>query len=86
MRGLLICALLLPAPSLFALDLPFRRTPGQIEVQASVNGRPPLWFVVDTGAEYSILDPKSRSRTASRRRLSGSAANSPTTSRWRSEP
>jgi predicted aspartyl protease len=36
--------------------IPFRWTPGQIEVQVSVNGHPGEWFVVDTGAEYSILD------------------------------
>jgi predicted aspartyl protease len=43
---------------LFALAtvIPFRWTPGQIEVQVSVNGAAPAWFVVDTGAEYSILD------------------------------
>jgi predicted aspartyl protease len=35
--------------------IPFRWTPGQIEVQVSVNGTPPVWFIVDTGAEYSIL-------------------------------
>ena len=35
--------------------IPFRWTPGQIEVQVSVNRRPPVWFIVDTGAEYSIL-------------------------------
>ena len=35
--------------------IPFRWTPGQIEVQVSVNGRPPVWFIVDTGAEFSVL-------------------------------
>lgn len=48
--------LLLAAPSAHAIDIPFRWTPGQIEVQVSVNGRAPIWFIVDTGAEYSILD------------------------------
>lgn len=48
--------LLLAAPAAHAIDIPFRWTPGQIEVQVSVNGRPPIWFIVDTGAEYSILD------------------------------
>jgi predicted aspartyl protease len=38
-----------------AISIPFRWTPGQIEVQVSVNGRPPVWFIVDTGAEFSIL-------------------------------
>ena len=46
--------------SLFAAlalaTLPFRWTPGQIEVEVSVNGAAPMRFVVDTGAEYSILD------------------------------
>jgi predicted aspartyl protease len=36
--------------------VPFRWTPGQIEVQVSVNRSTPEWFIVDTGAEYSILD------------------------------
>ena len=35
--------------------IPFRWTPGQIEVEVSVNGRTPVWFIVDTGAEYSIV-------------------------------
>lgn len=48
--------LLAAAPSAHAIDIPFRWTPGQIEVQVSVNGRAPIWFIVDTGAEYSILD------------------------------
>jgi len=36
--------------------VPFRWTPGQIEVQVSVNGDTPVWFILDTGAEFSILD------------------------------
>src|SRR5262245_15297789 len=36
--------------------VPFRWTPGQIEVQVSVNGHEPSWFIVDSGAEFSILD------------------------------
>jgi predicted aspartyl protease len=36
--------------------IPFRWTPGQIEVQVSVNGDAPAWFILDTGAEFSILD------------------------------
>ena len=56
MRLLVVCATLLIAPVLCAVEIPFRWTPGQIEVQVAVNGRAPLWFVVDSGAEYSILD------------------------------
>jgi predicted aspartyl protease len=36
--------------------VPFRWTPGQVEVQVSVNGDAPVWFILDTGAEFSILD------------------------------
>lgn len=36
--------------------VPFRWTPGQIEVEVSVNGTALEWFIVDSGAEYSILD------------------------------
>lgn len=43
------------SPQRFA-TIPFRWTPGQIEVQVSVNDAPAVWFVVDTGAEYSVLD------------------------------
>src|SRR5262245_47198570 len=35
--------------------VPFRWTPGQIEVQVSVNGDAPAWFILDSGAEFSIL-------------------------------
>lgn len=38
------------------IEIPFRWTPGQIEVQVSVNGSGPFWFLLDSGAEYSILD------------------------------
>ncbi|HJQ36788.1 MAG TPA: hypothetical protein VKB93_06600 [Thermoanaerobaculia bacterium] len=41
---------------LAALEIPFRYTPGQIEVQVSLNGRPPIWCVVDSGSDFSILD------------------------------
>src|SRR5690242_3522083 len=41
---------------LLALVIPFRWTPGQLEVEVSVNGAAPVWFIVDTGAEYSIVD------------------------------
>jgi Aspartyl protease len=36
-------------------EAPFRWTPGQIEIEVSVNGRAPLWFILDSGAELSIL-------------------------------
>ena len=37
-------------------EIPFRWTPGQIEVQVSIAGRPPIWCVLDSGAEFSMLD------------------------------
>ena len=37
-------------------EIPFRWTPGQIEVQVSIEGRSPIWFVLDSGAEFSMLD------------------------------
>ena len=37
-------------------EFPFRWTPGQIEVQASFDGRPPIWCILDSGAEISMLD------------------------------
>jgi hypothetical protein len=37
-------------------EIPFRWTPGQIEVQASFEGRPPIWCILDSGAEFSMLD------------------------------
>jgi hypothetical protein len=41
---------------LFAIaTIPFRWTPGQIEVEVSIDRRPPVWFIVDTGAESSIV-------------------------------
>lgn len=39
-----------------AVEIPFRWTPGQIEVQVSIQGRPPIWCVLDSGAEFSMLD------------------------------
>jgi len=36
-------------------DIPFHWTPGQVEIQVSVNGRPPRWFVLDSGAEWTVL-------------------------------
>jgi len=37
------------------VEIPFRWTPGQIEIQVSLNRRPPLWFILDSGAEYSVI-------------------------------
>ncbi len=37
-------------------EIPFRWTPGQIEVQVSIQGRPPIWCILDSGAEFSMLD------------------------------
>jgi Aspartyl protease len=37
-------------------EFPFRWTPGQIEVQASFDDRPPIWCILDSGAEISMLD------------------------------
>ena len=36
--------------------IPFRWTPGQIEIQVSVNGGAPAWFILDSGSEASFLD------------------------------
>ena len=44
------------APAAPIAAVPFRWTPGQIEVEVSVNGDQPAWFILDTGAEFSILD------------------------------
>lgn len=38
------------------MEIPFRWTPGQIEVQVSIEGKPPIWCIVDSGAEFSMLD------------------------------
>lgn len=37
------------------LEIPFHWTPGQVEIEVSVNGRPPRWFVLDSGAEYHVI-------------------------------
>jgi predicted aspartyl protease len=42
--------------------VPFRWTPGQIEIEVSVNGGAPVWFILDTGAEFSILSEELASR------------------------
>jgi hypothetical protein len=39
-----------------ALELPFRWTPGQIEIPVSIDGRAPIWCILDSGAEFSMLD------------------------------
>jgi len=52
-------ALMLAVPLMASAPIsvvPFRWTPGQIEVQVSVNGDAPAWFILDSGAEFSILD------------------------------
>ncbi len=41
---------------LAALEIPFHYTPGQIEVQVSIDGRAPIWCIVDSGSDFSILD------------------------------
>lgn len=51
---MILCTVLLAA-AVSAKTIPFRWTPGQIEVEVSVNGKNPRWFIVDTGAEFSIL-------------------------------
>ena len=38
------------------MEVPFRWTPGQIEIQVSIDGRPPIWCILDSGAEFSMLD------------------------------
>lgn len=39
----------------FVRQIPFSWTPGQIELPVSVNGGEPVTFLLDTGAEYSIV-------------------------------
>jgi Aspartyl protease len=39
-----------------AAEVPFRWTPGQIEIQVSIDRSPPLWCILDSGAEFSMLD------------------------------
>lgn len=59
MRIALLITMLLAATSNAkpaTIEIPFRWTPGQIEVQVSVNGSGRYWFLLDSGAEYSILD------------------------------
>jgi hypothetical protein len=38
------------------MEIPFRWAPGQIEIQVSIQGRPPIWCILDSGAEFSMLD------------------------------
>lgn len=45
-----------------SIEIPFRWTPGQIELQVSINGRDPIWCILDSGAEFSMLD-RETSRT-----------------------
>jgi predicted aspartyl protease len=44
------------APPVGPIQIPFRWTPGQIEVQASFNGRSPIWCIVDSGSDFSMID------------------------------
>ena len=37
-------------------EIPFRWTPGQIEIQVSIEGRAPIWCILDSGAEISMID------------------------------
>ena len=49
--------LLLSSPAKPAsLEIPFRWTPGQIEIQVSIEGKPPIWCLLDSGAEFSMID------------------------------
>jgi Aspartyl protease len=36
-------------------EIRFRWTPGQIEIPVSVQGAPPVTFLLDTGAEFSVI-------------------------------
>src|SRR5262245_18695993 len=52
-------ALMLAVPLMASAPIsvvPFRWTPGQIEVQVSVNSNAPVWFILDSGSEFGILD------------------------------
>lgn len=48
-------ALPLLGPATLVRQIPFAWTPGQIELPVSVNGGAPVTFLLDTGAEYSIV-------------------------------
>ncbi len=43
-------------PGSDAIDVPFELNANHIYLQATVNGSKPLWFLLDTGAEMSVVD------------------------------
>jgi predicted aspartyl protease len=45
-----------PVPKQAPIEIPFEFLHGAIIVQATVNGRGPLWMMLDTGADPSIVD------------------------------
>lgn len=58
MVGVLLAGVLLSAPGAPAgVTIPFKWTPGQIEVAVDVNGTPAT-FLLDTGSEYSIVSTR----------------------------
>jgi len=59
-RLALVVACLFIASSATAktLEFPFRWTPGQIEIEVSIDGRAPIWCILDSGAEFSMVDAK----------------------------
>jgi hypothetical protein len=58
MRMLALVAALSCAASMTAapIEIPFRWTPGQIEIAVIIDGRGPVWCILDSGAEFSMLD------------------------------
>jgi hypothetical protein len=50
---MLLISLLFAAAT--CVDIPFHWTPGQVEIEVSVNGLRPRWFVLDSGAEYHVI-------------------------------
>lgn len=58
MVGVLLAGVLLSAPGApGGVTIPFKWTPGQIEVAVDVNGTPAT-FLLDTGSEYSIVSTR----------------------------
>src|SRR5262245_39385675 len=55
MRWVVLAAIAFVAPS--GVTVPFKWTPGQIEVAVTVNGTPAT-FLLDTGSEYSIVSTR----------------------------
>jgi len=52
----LLAACLCAVPAVAAIEIPFRWTPGQIEIAVLIDGRGPVWCILDSGAEFSMLD------------------------------